>query len=381
MTFNFGLAGLLDRVAATLDLPPALQEEAERQYGLVGQFLSDQAATADWDIYPQGSMRLGTVVRPITDGEGFDLDMVCQVCMAKESTTQAELVKRVGTALAEYVAAHNGADGAPEACKPKRRCWALHYPGDFHMDVLPSLPDPDTLTGILLTDKELHEWQYSDPKAYASWFRKRMEQEWLRQRKVLAAELRKSVEAVPEWQVRTTLQRTVQLLKRHRDVYFIGDPDDRPPSILITTLAALAYQGEPDLPSALLHAVRDMPNHIKVGQDGRRQVMNPAAPKENFADKWNDYPERETKFLGWLDKVTADIEDAKQKRGIDRVVERLGESFGLGPVTRAAKSLGFDSLDLRDSGKVAVAGATATLTIGAGTRVRPHGFYGDHGSR
>ena len=46
-------------------------------------------------------------------------------------------------------------------------------PGDvFHMDVLPAIPDPDgRASGILLTDRDFHEWLHSDPIAYTNWFK------------------------------------------------------------------------------------------------------------------------------------------------------------------------------------------------------------------
>ena len=56
--------------------------------------------------------------------------------------------------------------------------------------------------------------------------------------------LAESVRAVPKYQSnKTPLQRAVQILKRHRDIMFAGD-EDKPVSIIITTLAAKAYQGD-----------------------------------------------------------------------------------------------------------------------------------------
>jgi hypothetical protein len=371
------ISGLLERAAATLDLPAELEEESERQYHLVGHFLSDQAAIADWEIYPQGSVRLGTVVRPIVGSGGFDLDMVCKICISQASTTQAELKDRVGEALGNYINLCSHLPGAPTACKPSRRAWTLYYPSDFHMDVLPAIPDEDALpTGIRLTDKDLREWQRSDPIAYADWFRGQMQLEFERKRRALAAEMRKSVEDVPEFLVRTTLQRVVQILKRHRDVYFLDDLDDRPPSILITTLAARAYQGEDDLLGAVLSTVACMPSHITVDEAGRECVMSPVAD-ENFADKWNDYPDRKAKLYDWLRQVTVDLEDAQGRRGFQAVVDRLGQSLGEEPMVKAARSLGVDTRKLGDARTLSVAGAAATLTRGGGTQIRPHRFYGD----
>jgi len=39
-------------------------------------------------IYPQGSFRLGTVVRPDTRTGEYDIDLVCWLLIAKETVTQ-----------------------------------------------------------------------------------------------------------------------------------------------------------------------------------------------------------------------------------------------------------------------------------------------------
>ena len=75
------LCAVLVRSVEQLDLPPYLHAVAEQQYSQVGQFLADQSADG-WDVYPQGSFRLGTVVRPLA--AEFDLDMVCRLNVAKE---------------------------------------------------------------------------------------------------------------------------------------------------------------------------------------------------------------------------------------------------------------------------------------------------------
>ncbi len=92
------------------------------------------------------------------------------------------------------------------------------------------------------------------------------------------------------WEVRTTLQRLVQVLKWHCMRRFATDPDNQPPSILITTLAARAYRGEVDLFTATRNALAGMGDFIENRQ-GRWWVPNPAHEEENFADKWNEEPD------------------------------------------------------------------------------------------
>jgi hypothetical protein len=145
-------------------------------------------------------------------------------------------------------------------------------------------------TGILLTDENLFRWQHSDPIGYAAWFRARSE---ITRR--LVEKRHASVADVPTWRTRTPLQRVVQILKWHCMITFAADLDNRPPSILITTLAGRAYDGEPDLFTAVRGVLDNMTQYVERRND-KWWVPNPAHEEENFTDKWNDYPERRKAF-------------------------------------------------------------------------------------
>jgi Second Messenger Oligonucleotide or Dinucleotide Synthetase domain len=214
------------------------------------------------EIYPQGSFRLGTVVRPIANYE-YDIDLVCLLKLRKEATTQKNLKQIVGDRLKKH-------DVLKHIVTPSRRCWLLDYPLEankpaFHMDVLPAVSNAERLPdGILLTDTELILWQKSNPKAYAMWFYDRMRVVLMERRAALAKTIQTSLEEVPEWQVRTPLQIAVQVLKRHRDIHFQSTPDSRPASVIITTLAARSYRNQPDVYDAFIDIVRDMPQFVEI---------------------------------------------------------------------------------------------------------------------
>jgi hypothetical protein len=93
--------------------------------------------------------------------------------------------------------------------------------------VLPAVPDNEFLrspNAILLTDTKLRPWQHANPKDYATRFRHQSEE--------------------------------------HCNLAFADDIDNRPPSILITTLAAHAYRGQENLGIALLEVIEGMPRYI-----------------------------------------------------------------------------------------------------------------------
>ena len=367
------ISDLLDGTAESLDIPERLHDAADGQYQAIGNFLSDRGEEdgSDWHVYPQGSFRLGTVVSPIIDSHEYDIDMVCRQDLHRDSTTKADLKRDVGNLLDEYLSANKNEPGAPESCHDRLRCWTLEYPRRFHMDVLPAIPDDesDSDTAILLTDKTLTEWQHSDPIAYGDWF---VARSLARSRESLA----KQVDPVPAQTRRSTLQRTVQVLKRHRDILFGSNVDDRPPSILITTLAASAYQGEENLFDAVMEVTARVPGLI-TKSCGEWQVLNPVCPEENFADKWKTHPDRENAFRKWLDKLAVDLEDAVAQAGlgIDRATQSLSVGWGKEPVEKAAKRMGDRYLDKRTTGALTV-GAGGLLSTAPGLRVARHTPYG-----
>ncbi len=325
MIGTFDIDSELNDLARSLDIPDYLSEEAVSRYDDVAEWLSQEGSVLrEWapSIYPQGSFRLGTMVRPLgPDGE-FDIDLVCRLNVAKERTTQANLKRSVGGRLQE-----SGEFG--RILEEQRRCWTLNYPGEFHLDVLPAIPDVEGADeSILLTDKELRLWQHSSPIGYANWFFERMRQVLFEAREALAKSAGVSVEEIPEWRVRTPLQRSVQLLKRHRDASFESGDDRRPVSIIVTTLAAKAYEGEANIERALRNLVARMPRHV-AHRNGKWWVENPANPQENFADKWNEKPERREAFLAWLGKLEREIESARLEKSAEVGSRRLRESFGV----------------------------------------------------
>jgi hypothetical protein len=237
--------------------------------------------------------------------------------------------------------------------------------------VLPALPDEQVGgTGISITDTTIRRWLPSNPIGFAGWFR-----DVMREERLALIEKRMAIAAVPEWSIKTTLQRTVQALKRHRDIYFTGHLEDRPASVIITTLAARAYIGGGSLYDVLRAVTAAMPGLVEE-QNGIYVVSNPVEPEENFADRWRDHPRRADQFFGWAEHATADFAGLGQSQGIDTVLEKMAQAFGDRPAEHAQRAAGSGLFESRRSGQLAMTTGTGTLAA-AGTRpVRDHSFYG-----
>jgi len=340
---------LLEDLAASLQVPPSRYEAAERSYKSVGEWLHREASSlrqANPKVYIQGSFRLGTAIRPVSDKEDYDVDLVCELSLSKTWLTQAQLKALLGEELKAYAEAHGMKD--PEE---GRRCWTQDYAdgAQFHMDTLPALPDAAhqrlllerrgfsaewTDTAIAITDREhenfrliTEDWPHSNPKGYANWFRSRMREIFESRRRAMALEARASVENIPEYKVRTPLQSAVQILKRHRDMMFAERPDDKPISIILTTLSAHAYQQEPTISGALYSILDRMDYHIDYST-GVAWIANPTDPAENFADRWQKHPERETAFFKWLEQARTDFAAAAQAPSRDTATAALQPRLG-----------------------------------------------------
>ena len=158
------------------------------------------------------------------------------------------------------------------------------------------------LTSIMLTHKNEqghYEPRFSNPHAYRIWFEDRMKDVLRVEKGHYAARNNIDIAAVPTYRVRTPLQKAIQLMKRHRDILFQHNDENAPISIIITTLAARAYNGEDNVYEALRNIVAKMPLFIEQRHDGY-WVENPVMSEENFADKWNETPAKATAFYQWL---------------------------------------------------------------------------------
>lgn len=323
---NPELSRLLAAVLNHLDVPPCYYEKAAARHRSLGEWLHRPASLVrqfDPDVRPQGSFRYGTVIRPLNEKDDYDLDNVCLLrALTKGDITQVELKRLYG----EEVKGYAKANGMLAPAEEHNRCWRLQYADEvgFHLDTLPCVPEdaavvrrltdlgvPPDLAGraIAITDRKHPEyrvpsrlWTSSNPRGFARWFESRAALG--RSRGLVENRAKASIEDVPPYEWKTTLQRSIQVLKRHRDVMFRNDTDVAPISMIITNLAAHAYAGEADLGTALTNIVARMGTFVRAS---RPRVPNPADPAEDYADKWSRDARLETNFWKWHAAVSADV--------------------------------------------------------------------------
>ncbi|SDB54901.1 hypothetical protein SAMN02910317_02844 [Ruminococcaceae bacterium FB2012] len=373
------LGDFLDKIADELNISDTMMEKAVKSYEAVGKWIGNGI---DYDvcIKPQGSMNLGTVVRPIDDSDDYDMDLVCLL-----RTGQNLPLSDIKSIVGDRLKANDRYASMLE--KEGKRCWTMRY-DEFHMDILPCVPKekvyiPKIATAIKLTHREgnnQYTEKYSNPEAYHDWFVRRMlAQKELIEKNSIYAKRKTEIDKVPTYRRRTVMQKTIQLLKRHRDIMFQKNDNNAPISIIITTLAALAYKGEDNVYDALSNILKTIPDYIQI-TSGKYKLLNPVMSDENFAEKWNENHAKADCFFNWLSTAHKDLlENPLKFTGLDLIADTLKSSLGEAPVKRAVNKCGDEMKSCRDDGRLYAAGLTGGLGViqnASAIKVKGHTFFG-----
>ena len=142
----------LEQICVQLQLSRSQFEDARAKYEAVGAWLDAQGSQVRLfrpTIYTQGSVRIDTTVKPIGQDE-FDVDLVCEMRIDAEHDP-AHVYELIWQRLHEN-----------ERYRPilerKNRCLRLNYAGDFHMDILPAIPDTHAKRNKPLSLRAVVSW-------------------------------------------------------------------------------------------------------------------------------------------------------------------------------------------------------------------------------
>lgn len=315
------LNNLYEGVIKTIEISDKMFEEAEKAYKDLGAWINKQTPTYKVNIYSQGSFALGTVIKPISDSEDYDLDLVCEFERQYGLTAEELKCDVVKPLLLKYKKIKGDIEN-------KKRCWHVEYEDlpNFHMDIIPAVHRRLAKDYIDITDhdEETDTYEYigSNPQGYIDWFNSRKKYRRDRLFEQYCSEnkhrllCQADIKQLKEYNFKTPLQKAIQLLKRHRDIMFDGDVKKvKPISIIITTIAAELYNNEDNIVDALSNILNNAEAHLKskmVG--GIYHVDNPSYTGEdieNFADKWDEHPERKDAFFAWIKQAKHDFVDPK----------------------------------------------------------------------
>ena len=294
-----------EKIAESLDLNETEENTITTSYTAVGEYLAESMFLKEYSpkIFPQGSVRLGTVVKPLSKDD-YDIDLVCELENG-EGLLPQQVKSLVGLALK---------DGKySKQLEEHGRCWTLNYSANppYHLDILPGIGIVnDRVKATVKSANGQYSWLYTNPRGFAKWFLS------IPSHRLLYEDSR-SVEKVSKFNVKTPLQRAVQLIKRHRDVCFRNHPEDGPASIVITTLCGLSFNGERTIEDILRNGPIKWLTYIKI-KNGKYSIKVPQLPDDDYADKWNGEDEYAAeRFFKWHRKLLLDLDALFRQRTID----------------------------------------------------------------
>lgn len=379
---NRDLDEILDLVGLSVQLTPTQFERAETSYHAVADWLrkpeSPVVAYAP-DIFAQGSLRLDTTVRPMSHTE-FDLDLVCLV-QAPESVSPA--------AVYDLLLKRMRANGTYDKIIVEMpRCIRLDYAGDYHLDIVPAIPDPASPAGaefMKIPDRPKQRWRDTNPKGYSFWFDEQCKKLKL-QEKAARFSMNANVEPLREpapAYLKPPLRLSVQLFKRWRDVVFAGREHLAPSSIVLTTFSGVLYQGEHHPTDALVTILDGI--CVWSQRVDPIELQNPSNPKECITDRWKDNREAYDAFIAAVYDFRTAMHKLIDAGAYPHMIDELKELFGDTPVARAFNKFAERRKDASGSGNLLMEKATGVLSVSAGAcptavpssvTVKGHTFHG-----
>lgn len=362
---------LLDRMAEEVQLDQTRYQKMISSYESVKNWIeSDEKffKPYKYDVYPHGSVRILTTVKPIGKDE-FDLDIAVHL---KSGThhTPAKIYQELVRRLRE----HNLYNSMVAL---KNRCVRLNYAGDYHMDILPGIQESEyDMNRIMVPDREMGEWVSSNPRGYANWFLAKAD---LAKESLLEKAMRAEKLPTDNFKKKKPLQRAVQLIKRYRDIYFQDDDKYRTSSVILTTIAGEFYSGEEsifDTVDNIVSIISSKMNNISE----RLKVCNPVNPDEDFTDKWDSEPEYYQAFKAFTIHLHKEWQKLKLENGVINEGYVMKGLFGNELYSKAQRDQAYQVEHIRDSNELGTSRSTGILTsIGTvgSTAVKQNTFFGD----
>jgi len=347
-------------IIARLDISPTMYSNAVEKYNNITNFISD--CGIDAVMYPQGSFAIGTVVRPSAKDHSasYDLDFICQIRGNRTNYTPSELRKKIENAL-------TSSDVYGGRLEVYDECFTIEYADingvGFKIDIVPATDEsyenkirlmkesktPELINTAIAIPKYIsernYEWMTNNPKGFRTWFEKINEPFLFSSRTAFRQRLFEenkhiysSVEEIPRELERSALQRVIQILKYHRDIYYskIKDGDEIKPisAIINVVVAQISLQYIPnctvfELLEFVLNELNIYAQQQQLTQEeftkafGNRTIFsrpegmwyipNPANPEDNLANKWNQDSRIPVYFFRWVKTVKSDLIDSLQQ--------------------------------------------------------------------
>lgn len=287
-----------------LEISNTFFENAKDKYEALGKFLEAQGVLVE--IKPMGSFATGTVVKPYRNGKdkNYDLDVIALVKSGKDAS-YIRLDIESPLILSERY---------KDKIESYDECVTINYANigdvDFSIDVVAAQKIIET--NMVIKNGNKYEFKKTTCLEFVEWF-KQANSEFDMYEKRRFQSINKeyaSIEDIPEYKVKTSIQKTIQYLKRTRDIFYDrADVNDlRPESVLISYIVADIAQ--------------TMPNDSKVGEILHETIKYLISNLDNLNNLSNEFIaidwsfEKKKKFREWISSLNntlnLDNKDRKQ---------------------------------------------------------------------
>ena len=364
------LETILLGICDNLQLAPSLYTQATERYTTIAKTIQQDPAfnQITLNMYPHGSFRLKTTVKPLSDDE-FDLDFVAEL-PSVAAMTPHELYNHIVRIL-RTDGIHNN------MVELKKRCVRVNYANDFHMDIMPGkLISPETKE-IIVPDHELKGWNHhSNPIGFADWFERQAKTRILFEMSEFW-KFQHNIEKVTDQEVTEQLEplrRAVQLVKRYRDIFCEKSNTEPVRSIVICTMmgSIASFTGN------TLQIIENFCNYVNgliAESNGEPFIVKNPVVDEVLTEKWKEGSNYQD-FVSMMKSLTDDVNVLKTlstNSDINALVkEMFGEAITNLVLTNYAKKLS----ETRAAGKLNIDPNGVLTTHATGIPVRKNTFYG-----
>jgi hypothetical protein len=347
--FGDPLDAILAEIAVSLQLPPGLHAKAVARYRAVCDYIDRPGSPLAGRVsclYPQGSMAIDATISTRGTDDEYDIDAVAEIVGGSEyPEALLDLLER---ALQDYPVSR---------IERKTRCITLYYADGMHLDVTPARRlAPKEKEGVITHAKrgrpEEHRFVPMNAYAFCEWYKERAPVE---DRFALALNRELYVKHgfafdaaevgdVPEQTpliIKSVTTVALQLIKRHRNIYY-ADADGRmPPSVMLTCHAGHAASPGMGLADMVIRQARWTARAIdSAARQGKLlDVPNPEFVLERFTDRWPENQSQQQTYARALN-VLADGLQSFRERGIELedLQTWLRDCFGQRVVTRSIEA-------------------------------------------
>ena len=361
---------ILFRICEKLQLTPTLYEQAKERYETIAEILQADSAfdNIDLNIYPHGSFRQKTTVKPLKAQE-YDLDFVAELPL-NSTMTPNDLYWHIVRIL-RHDGIHNN------MVEKKKRCVRINYANDFHMDIMPGKLIDSATHEIIVPDHELKSWyHHSNPIGFAEWFENQARTQIIREMCTLRG-IQCTVEPVTEQEVAAQLEplrRAVQLVKRYRDVYCDRTGKEPVRSIVICTLMGQITSFAGDT-LQIINTFCEHVNRLIIENAGAPfDVKNPVVD-EILTEKWeegNNYKD----FVDMMRALTFDIKTLQGHSINTDINELVKKMFGETITKAAIEDYANQISEARTAGRLSVSETGTLNTNASGVPLKKNTFYG-----